>query len=231
LRKVGVGWIVGPHEAGSVFIGDVCNRDAMGRCLSGDETAPGFVALVNDLGCVLPVLGLAGEGKSVFGLSVGNFVDPEPLIGCPDETGKVPLDILDVVEFGRKWVTNVHDNDLPVRLAFVEEGHDTENLHLLDLANEANVLADLAYIEGIIVASCLGLGVRRVRVFPRLGECTVVPNVAVVREAVANETKLFLLDVLLDGVEWFLLADFHLGVGPTGDLDDHVEDSAVLVGE
>jgi hypothetical protein len=65
----------------------------------------------------------------------------------------------------------------------------------------------------------------------RLGEGTVVPNIAVVREAVAHETESTLLDVLLDGVQGFLLGDLELGVGPARDLDDHVQDPGVLVGE
>ena len=64
-----------------------------------------------------------------------------------------------------------------------------------------------------------------------LGESTVVPDITMVGEAVADETQATLLDVLFDGVEGLLLADFHLGVGPTRDLDDHVEDAIVLVGE
>lgn len=52
-----------------------------------------------------------------------------------------------------------------------------------------------------------------------------------VGEAVADETQATLFDVLFDGVESLLLGDFHLGVGPAGDLDDHVEDAIVPVGE
>lgn len=50
-----------------------------------------------------------------------------------------------------------------------------------------------------------------------------------VREAVANETKAALFDVLFDGVERFLLGNLHLCIGPAGDLDDHVQDAIVLV--
>lgn len=42
-----------------------------------------------------------------------------------------------------------------------------------------------------------------------LGEGTVVPQVALVGEAVADEAKLALLDVLLDGVEELLLGDLR----------------------
>ena len=52
-----------------------------------------------------------------------------------------------------------------------------------------------------------------------------------VGEAVPNITKLALLDVLLDGVEGLLLGDLHFGVGPARDLDDHVEDTIILVGK
>ena len=52
-----------------------------------------------------------------------------------------------------------------------------------------------------------------------------------VGEAVADITKAALLDILLDGVEGLLFGDLHLGVGPAGDLNYHVEDTIVLVGK
>lgn len=42
-----------------------------------------------------------------------------------------------------------------------------------------------------------------------LGESTVVPEVALVGEAVADEAELALLDILLDGVEKLLLGDLR----------------------
>jgi hypothetical protein len=64
-----------------------------------------------------------------------------------------------------------------------------------------------------------------------LGESTVVPDISVMREAVADVAQPAFLDILFDGVEGLLLGDFHLGVGPTWDLYNHVEDTIVLVGE
>ena len=52
-----------------------------------------------------------------------------------------------------------------------------------------------------------------------------------VREAVADVAQATLFDVLLDGIERLFLGDLHLGVGPTRDLDNHVEDPIVLVGK
>jgi len=69
------------------------------------------------------------------------------------------------------------------------------------------------------------------RVLPSLGESTVVPDVSVVGETVSDETELALLDVLLDRVERLFLGDLHLGVGPSGNLNDHVEDGLGIVGE
>lgn len=51
-----------------------------------------------------------------------------------------------------------------------------------------------------------GVGVRDFGI-AYLGEGTVVPEVALVGEAVADEAKLALLDVLLDGVKELLLGD------------------------
>ena len=50
-------------------------------------------------------------------------------------------------------------------------------------------------------------------------------------EAVTDETQTALLDVLLDWIEWLLLGDLELCVGPTRDLDNHVEDAIALVGK
>ena len=52
-----------------------------------------------------------------------------------------------------------------------------------------------------------------------------------VREAVADETETVLLHILLDRIEGLFSADFHLGVGPTRNFDNHVKDSIVLVSE
>jgi hypothetical protein len=171
----------------------------------------------------------------------------------------VPLDVLDVVQSGSERVVDVDDDDLPVGLTLVQEGHDSEDLDLpektsvetrvrlrplckdlalqrgdlnsLDLTDVSDGLSDLANVERVVVTLGLGLGVLLVGVLPGLGESTVVPDVTVVGETVPHESELSLLDVLLDGVEGFLLGDLHLGVGPSGNLDDHVQDGLGLVGE
>ena len=158
------------------------------------------------------------------------------------------LDVLDVVQFGGERIGYVNDDDLPVGLALIEEGHNTEDLDLLDLASITDLFADLANIERIVVALGLGLGMRVVGIFPGLEGCyyfkktwvntrdatnlregTVVPDVAVVGEAVANETQTALLDVLFDRIEWLLLGDLEFSVGPAGDFDNHIEDTIALV--
>jgi hypothetical protein len=63
-----------------------------------------------------------------------------------------------------------------------------------------------------------------------LGESAIVPDVSVVREAVTYITEPALLDVLFDRVERLFLGDFHLGIGPPRDFDDHVEDTILLIG-
>lgn len=51
------------------------------------------------------------------------------------------------------------------------------------------------------------------------------------REAVPHKTETTTLDILLDRIEGLFLGDLHLSVCPSGDFDDHVEDTRVLVGE
>ena len=127
------------------------------------------------------------------------------------------LDILDVVESRCQWVIDVDDDDLPIGLFLVKQGHDPKDLDLLDLSWGGNKLADLADVKGIVVTLGLGLWVENIWVFPGLislsvekprsyrssylRECPVVPEVAFVREAIADIAKLALLDILLDRVE------------------------------
>ncbi len=62
-------------------------------------------------------------------------------------------------------------------------------------------------------------------------ESTIVPDVAMMGEAVANVTQSTLLDILLDGVEGLFFRDLHFSVSPARNFDDHVEDAVVLVSE
>jgi hypothetical protein len=136
--------------------------------LARDELLPGLGALLDNLLSVLLVLALAGEGELVLGLSVGDLVDAEPLVGGTHETGQVTLDILNVVELGSQRVVDINDNDLPVGLLLVNQGHNTQNLDLLDLTRVADQLTNLADVERIVVTLGLGLGVDRVGVLPGL---------------------------------------------------------------
>ena len=92
------------------------------------------------------VLAFTGEGELVLGLSIGNLVDTEPLVGGTEKAGKVALDILNVVELRSQRIFNVNNNDLPVGLFLVEESHHTEDLDLLDLTSVADELTNLADI-------------------------------------------------------------------------------------
>jgi hypothetical protein len=100
----------------------------------------------------------------------------------------VALDVLNVVELGSKGVVDIDDDDLPVGLTLVEEGHDAEDLNLLDLADVADGLANLADVEGVVVAVGLGLGVLRRGVLPGLGEGTASERVVETVSATSRET-------------------------------------------
>jgi hypothetical protein len=93
---------------------------------------------------------------------------PEPLVGSTDEAGEMTLDILNVVQLGRQWVLDIDDEDLPVGLAFVEEGHDTEDLDLLHLSNITHLFTDLADVQRIVVTSGLCLGMLLSGILPSL---------------------------------------------------------------
>ena len=82
------------------------------------------------------------------------------------------LDILDVVQLWSERIGNVDNDDLPVGLSLIEEGHDTENLDLLDLTSKPDLFTNLANVERIVVTLGLGFGVSMVGIFPGLeGRC------------------------------------------------------------
>lgn len=78
------------------------------------------------------------------------------------------LDVLDVVKARGQRVVDVDDNDLPVGLFLVQQGHDAQDFDLLELAAVADQLADLADVEGVVVAFGLGFRVDDVGVLPGL---------------------------------------------------------------
>jgi len=55
--------------------GEIVGR-SLGGAFSGDETTPGLVTLVDDFGGVFLVLRLTREGEGVFGLAIGDLVNP-----------------------------------------------------------------------------------------------------------------------------------------------------------
>lgn len=198
-------------------VGDIGETDIATLLLASDESLPCIAALADDLLSVLLVLALTAECELVLGLAIWNLVDAEPFVGCSEEARKVTLDILDIIKLGSERVVDINDDDLPICLLLVQQSHHTKNLDLLDLASVPNELADLADIERVVVAFCLSLRVDDIGIFPCLKlisivspveenwtyswESTVVPEIALVGEAVAHESKLALLDVLFDGVQ------------------------------
>jgi hypothetical protein len=80
----------------------------------------------------------------------------------------VTLDVLNVIQLGCERVLDVDDDDLPIGLAFVEEGHDAEDFDLLDLPDVTHLFADLAYVQWVVVAPGLCLGMLLVRILPSL---------------------------------------------------------------
>ncbi len=92
---------------------------------------------------------------------------------------------------------------------FVDEGEGAENFDGDDVAAFGDAVADLADVDGVVVALAAGALVDDVGVLPGLRDGAVVPDVAVVREAVGHEAQLALLHVLLDRVQRLLLANLR----------------------
>ena len=112
--------------------------------------------------------GVSSEGGKGEGREFAFFDAPEPLIRGAHEAREVTLDVLNVVQLGCERVLNVDDEDFPVGLALVEEGHDAKDFDLLDLPDVTHLFADLAYVQWIVVAPGLGLCVLLSGILPSL---------------------------------------------------------------
>jgi hypothetical protein len=66
-------------ELSAVIVDDI-HRQIVGRGFGGtftsNQTAPGFMTLMDDLHCIFLVFGFSGEGKGIFWLAVGDLVNP-----------------------------------------------------------------------------------------------------------------------------------------------------------
>ena len=50
---------------------------SLGRSFARNQTAPGFMAFMEDLQCVFLVFGFTGEGEGIFWLAIRDLVDPK----------------------------------------------------------------------------------------------------------------------------------------------------------
>ena len=105
------------------------------------------------------------------------------------------LNILNIVQSSSERVVDVDDEDFPVGLSLIEQSHDTQDFDLFDLSDVSYGFTNLTDVQWVVVTVRTGFGVFLLRVFPGLGEGTVVPDVTVVGETVSDVSKLSLFDV------------------------------------
>ena len=96
-------------------------------------------------------------------------------------------------------------------VTFIDEGQCAQYLDLPNLPSLGHPVPNLAHVQGVVITLASRVVISVAGVLPGLGQCPVVPDIAVVGETVADESEFFLLDVLLDGVE--RLRDTDLGNG------------------
>ena len=192
------------------------------------------------------VLRLAIEGELVSGFTIGHLVDFEPLYSslkkykmsanyCSfisfylEESWHYFVHVVDIIEVLRKRIGHINTNHFPVRLTLVYHRKDSEDLDLDDGASGLDLVAYLAHVNWVIIPLAVGRFVGVVGIFPGLRDSAVVPDVAVVREAVGHKPQLALLHVLLEGVEGRLGVNLDLGIAPSWDLDHHIVDTLTCI--
>mmetsp|Transcript_87914 Transcript_87914/g.226651 ORF Transcript_87914/g.226651 Transcript_87914/m.226651 type:complete len:247 (-) Transcript_87914:124-864(-) len=177
------------------------------------------MGLIADLQSVRLVHDLLIQAEGVLALSLGRLIIPEPL----DQLLLLRVrDVADVLHVRRVLCIRAHDKHLPVRLAVVHQGEDTEDPHGHDLADRARLGVQLQHVDRVIVAADAGIWVLLVGVLPRLGDGAVVhqgANLGIILVV----AQLSLLGVLDDGVVLVLLVHLHLCGRAPGDLADEVQ--------
>lgn len=80
------------------------------------------------------------------------------------------FNVFDIIESRCQWVIDIDDNDLPICFLFIEKSHDSQNLHLLDLAWGSHQLTYFAHIEWVVVSFGLSFGMDNIGIFPSLNQ-------------------------------------------------------------
>ena len=111
---------------------------------------------------------------------------------------------------------------------FINEGHSPQNLHLPNITPATHTIPNLTHVQRVIVSLSLRIGINVARILPRLwresleqcrhmknsrvylGEGSIVPDVAMVWEAVVHKTHFPFLHILFDWVQCISRVDLHL---------------------
>lgn len=121
---------------------------------------------------VLSVFEFTTKRNLVFGLAIRDLIEAEPVSRRRQQSRHVLVDVVNVIELFGKRILHVNDEDLPICFAVVQEPHDAEGLHLLDLTDVTDALANFEGVEGIIVSLGSSVGMYSIRIFPSLSSHT-----------------------------------------------------------
>mmetsp|Transcript_1280 Transcript_1280/g.3721 ORF Transcript_1280/g.3721 Transcript_1280/m.3721 type:complete len:271 (+) Transcript_1280:107-919(+) len=177
-----------------------------------------LVGLVDDLEGEVLVKALVVVTELVLRLAVGHLVVAEPDQDLLELPWELPLDVVDVVHLVGLWVVHVDGDDLPVELAVVDHGVNSQDLDLVHATHLQLTGADLDHVHWVVVPRDLAVLVDVARVLPGLREQAVVPV-----DVVRVEPQVTLLDVLLDRGGLLVGRHLHLRGGLLRDLAHEVE--------
>lgn len=76
-------------------------------------------------------------------LSIRNFVGAEPLSNSTKSTGKVLLDIINVIQKRGPFVFSINHDYFPVSLAFINHTEDSKYFNRTDFLNETSKGAEM----------------------------------------------------------------------------------------
>lgn len=189
------------------------------------------------------VLAFTIKSKFIGWFAIRHLVYFEPMSGGMDQTRHMLLHIFNIcciesrarythvhyasnmppplftIQLVGKRITWINDQDFPIGFSFIQQRHDTQCFHLLDLAWCTNAWTNFTHINRIIVATCLRIWMCSCGIFPSLKisvndglnwlnrsiaylwQATIVPDIALVRKTIAYKAKFALFHILLQRIE------------------------------
>mmetsp|Transcript_5798 Transcript_5798/g.21932 ORF Transcript_5798/g.21932 Transcript_5798/m.21932 type:complete len:205 (+) Transcript_5798:12037-12651(+) len=146
------------------------------RCTLGlSQLFPLHVSVENNLHCEFSVHCTSIQSIGVLLLSCANFVLSKVLTNCIEQSWKLSVYIINVVEQVSHWVIDADRNVLPIGLSIINERDHSQKFHWYNCSNRNLASSNLNHINWIIVSWASSLWRNMGRILKGLRKHSIIP--------------------------------------------------------